>query len=211
MSVKIGLLSDVHATPAPVEQALSIFRKEGVTLSICAGDIAGYGKELEQTLQLLVANQCHLILGNHDSWFLDSPSSASNSWVTSILQEAPFTLDFAIADKSIHVVHASPPSSQLEGIKLLDETGALIQEEKHNWQNKLVAYGYDVLIVGHTHQVFTQQLGRTLLINPGSTLFNHTCAVLSIPELEVKIYPLSNRKPLLSWNWGQYQAGKKNR
>ncbi len=209
MSIRIGILSDVHATPAPVAEAFAIFQNEGVAFSICAGDIAGYGEQLEQTLQLLVANQCHLILGNHDSWFLESPSADTNQWISSIFQQAPFTLDFDVANKSIHVVHASPPSSQLEGIKLLDETGALIQEEKLNWQNRIEAYGYDVLIVGHTHQVITEQLGNTLLINPGSTLFNHTCAILSLPEMEVQIYPLSNRKPLMSWNWGQYQASKK--
>ena len=40
-----------------------------------------------------------------------------------------------------------------------------------------------VLLVGHTHQVFCEQLGNTLVINPGSTRFKRTCAILSLPDL----------------------------
>ncbi len=50
MSTRIGIVSDVHATPAPLRDALSIFKKEGVDRIFCAGDIAGYGKELDQTV-----------------------------------------------------------------------------------------------------------------------------------------------------------------
>ncbi len=38
--MKIGLISDVHATPDPLREALSIFQKEDVDISLCAGDIA---------------------------------------------------------------------------------------------------------------------------------------------------------------------------
>jgi len=48
MSVKIGLISDMHATPGPLKEALSIFREEGVDRILCAGDVAGYGTELDQ-------------------------------------------------------------------------------------------------------------------------------------------------------------------
>ena len=50
----IGLISDVHATPAPVEEALAIFDRAGVEQVFCAGDIAGYRdrlKDLERDLR----------------------------------------------------------------------------------------------------------------------------------------------------------------
>ena len=52
MTVKVGLISDVHATPDPVSEALTIFQHEGVDTILCAGDIAGYRAELEQTVGL---------------------------------------------------------------------------------------------------------------------------------------------------------------
>ncbi|HEC11905.1 MAG TPA: metallophosphoesterase, partial [Acidiferrobacteraceae bacterium] len=42
MPTKIGIISDLHATPAPVAEALSIFDQQGVDEVLCAGDIAGY-------------------------------------------------------------------------------------------------------------------------------------------------------------------------
>ncbi len=205
MSVKIGLISDVHATPDPVKEALSVFQDEHVEFSICAGDIAGYGNELGQTLQLLVDSECQMILGNHDVWFLDSVTTKENKWIADLYNSTPFTLDFLIEGKKIYVVHASPPSSLKNGIKLLDKEGKLLLDQKDQWQTNIEQYGYDVIIVGHTHQVFAEQLGRTLLINPGSTVYNHTCAILTLPEMDVQIFPLSNQEPVLTWNWGMNQ------
>ena len=50
MSTRIGLISDPHATAAPVAEALSLFKAAEVDSIFCAGDIAGYGNELEATL-----------------------------------------------------------------------------------------------------------------------------------------------------------------
>lgn len=205
MSTKIGIISDVHATPEPVEEALSIFKDHDVDLSICAGDIAGYGNELDQTLRLLVDNECQMILGNHDLWFLDAAITKETEWIAECYKNTPLTLDYLLEGKTIYVVHARPPSSQMNGIKLLDEDGKLMPELKDQWRTELEQYAYDVLIIGHTHQVYAEQLGSTLLINPGSTVFNHTCAILTLPEMVVEVFPLSNKEPLLAWNWGMHQ------
>ena len=67
----IGLISDVHATPPPIEEALALFRQASVDMIFCAGDIAGYGDQLEQSVALLVDGGCHTILGNHDLRYLE--------------------------------------------------------------------------------------------------------------------------------------------
>ncbi|MEJ1367267.1 MAG: metallophosphoesterase family protein, partial [Candidatus Sedimenticola sp. (ex Thyasira tokunagai)] len=71
MATKIGIISDPHATPGPVEEALSIFRQEGVERILCAGDIAGYGDSLDETVALLAAHGCQSVIGNHEAWYLD--------------------------------------------------------------------------------------------------------------------------------------------
>ncbi len=53
----IGLISDVHASPEPVAEALAIFSRAGVDQVLCAGDIAGYMDQLEQTITLLVESR----------------------------------------------------------------------------------------------------------------------------------------------------------
>ncbi|MBU1163517.1 MAG: hypothetical protein KKA75_05120 [Proteobacteria bacterium] len=50
--------------------------------------------------------------------------------------------------------------------------------------------------------MFAEQVGKTMVINPGSTKFNNTCVILSLPDMEVRVLPLLNKIPLKIWNWG---------
>ena len=201
--MKIGLISDIHATPQPVAEAFELFRQHNVDLSICCGDIAGYGQELDETVELLLASDCQVISGNHDIWFLDEVVPGHRQWIQDYFAGLPEILDFTAADKRIYVVHAQPPRSNSGGIKLLDEQGEMIPGRKESWASKLQDFNHDVLIVGHTHQVFSEWLGNTLVINPGSTCFNHSCAILTLPELDVQFLALSGKEIQKNWNWSQ--------
>lgn len=99
-----------------------------------------------------------------------------------------------------------PPRSVSRGITLLDQYENVMVEAKERWALELARYKLDVLIVGHTHQVFAEMLGSTLVVNPGSTKFNHTCGVLSLPDCKVQILPLSGKKPCRVWHWGMMSA-----
>ena len=82
MSTQIGILSDIHATPDPLREALDLFEQEQVDEIICVGDISGYGDDLDTTLQILMKTDCHIISGNHDEWLLRAPSrEKKNGWI----------------------------------------------------------------------------------------------------------------------------------
>ena len=85
----IGLISDVHAAPAPVAEALAIFAKAGVDQILCAGDIAGYMDQLDETVKLLVENNCQTIMGNHDLLYLDHLDDEAESAAISFLRQLP--------------------------------------------------------------------------------------------------------------------------
>jgi len=203
--MKLGLISDIHATIDPLKGALAVFEQEQVDAVLCAGDIAGYGEELDQTVELLIESKSQVITGNHEMWFIDSPVSAEHRWIKEYFSGLPSTLAFTIAGQHLYMVHASPPFSNMKGIKLLDQQGSIIADRKQQWTHYLDKFSYDILIVGHTHQVFTERLGNTLVINPGSTKFNHTCMTLSLPEQEVGIFPVSEKTPQKVWNWAQME------
>ena len=205
MSSRIGLISDVHATPEPLQEALSIFSREGVESLLCAGDIAGYGEALDQTVELLISSGCRSIQGNHERWFLERRKDELTAVTRRYLEELPSVVEMTVEGKSLYMVHASPPQSYKEGIRLLDLNGSLINEERQRWTESLAGFEYDVLVVGHTHQVFAEQLGRTLVINPGSTKFNHSCAILTLPEMGLQWFSLSNKAISSVWNWGVNQ------
>jgi putative phosphoesterase len=200
--MKIGLISDVHATPAPVQEALEIFVREGVETVLCGGDIAGYGRRLEPTVDLLVESGCLSVLGNHDQWWLEHSDTVPVGPVADYFRSLPKVVELSFEDRNIYMVHASPPQSLMNGIKLLDENSVLMPEQVDSWADALKGLKMDVLVVGHTHQVFAERLGDVLVVNPGSTRFNHTCAILTLPEMSVEFLPLGGRTPKLTWHLG---------
>ena len=200
----IGLISDVHAAPEPVAEALSIFEKAGVDQVFCAGDIAGYMDELSPTIKLLVDNNCMTIMGNHDLLYVDHNEDETNDNAIAFLKQLPVSYVDIIEGKSIYMVHAEPPDSCHGGIKLLDKNGELMADRIKLWAEKLQSFDYDVLIVGHTHQVFVENIGGILVVNPGSSVFNNCCAILRLPEMTVELFPLSGKKIQKTWNWGEH-------
>ena len=204
VTTRIGLVSDVHSSPEPLRQALEIFRREKVDDIICAGDIAGYYDTLAETIELLAQSKCRAIIGNHDQSYLEEKPSANDLPIREYLQKLPQTLDLEIEQKRIFVVHANPPSEQHGGIKLLDQQGEVKPERIELWADNLSDFDHDILIVGHTHQVYAEQLGPVFVVNPGSTVFNHSCMILSLPDMQVTIYALQNRDIVKCWNFGLF-------
>lgn len=203
MPTKIGLISDTHSSVAPLKEALSIFQRERVDMIICAGDIAGYGEdELTETIDLLLQHQCKMIAGNHDQITDDMRQHDQLDKISTFFDALPDKLELTVEGVRIYVVHAHPPVAQHGGIKLLDPQGQVYADRKAYWDRQLVDFDYDVLIVGHTHQVFAEKIANVLVINPGSTQFNHTCMILNVPEMQVETFALSNMEPVATWNWG---------
>ncbi len=200
----IGLISDVHAAPAPLAEALAIFEKAGVNQVWCAGDIAGYMDEPESTIELLQTHDCRSIIGNHDLLYLDHHEDEKNNAAVNYLKSLPVTHQACIEDKSVYMVHAQPPDGCHGGIKLLDKNGELMVDKVALWTEKLQGFAHDVLVVGHTHQVFIETLGDTLVVNPGSSAFNNSCAILRLPEMTVELFALSGKTILKTWNWGEH-------
>ena len=201
MTTRIGLISDVHASPQPLRQALDIFAREGVDDIICAGDIAGYYDTVAPTIDLMVQSGCKAVVGNHDQSYLEQPPREDDQDVRAYLEALPRRLELEIEGLNVLVVHANPPADLNGGIKLLDQQGDIIEERRQEWAGNLAEIDSDVLIVGHTHQVFALPLGQVFVVNPGSSVFNHSCMILSLPELTVREFALGRRNIVRCWNF----------
>jgi predicted phosphodiesterase len=205
----LGLLSDVHATAAPVQEALALFEQAGVEQVLCAGDIAGYHDELQETVALLAGSGVQAVRGNHDLRYLDRQVGYMQDRAAAYLSRLPAVIDIEIAGKRVYMVHAEPPDAcDGGGIRLLDQDGGVRPERAALWTRQLASCDCDVLVVGHSHQVFAERLGNTLVVNPGSTVFNHSCVILRLPEMTVQVLPLSGLPVRRTWNWAEYMAGK---
>lgn len=204
MSTKIGLLSDPHATPQPVAEALALFRRERVDRVLCAGDIAGYGQALPETVDLLRDAGVVCVLGNHDLWYL-ARHRGENPRVDAFLASLASALEFTIEGCAVYLVHARPPDANRDGIKLRDKQGDIDAAAVADCAAQLAGFGRQLLVVGHTHQVYAERFGPTLVINPGSSAFNHSCAVVALPEMRIEWFPLGGKPISLTWNWGENQ------
>lgn len=200
----IGLISDVHAAPEPLAEALLLFQKAGVDQVFCAGDMAGYMDQLDETINLLVENNCQTIMGNHDLLYLDHHDDEPDNYAVSFLCKLAASFEANIVGKRVYMVHAQPPDGCHGGIKLLDKKGVLQADKIEHWAEKLQTFDYDVLVVGHTHQVYAEVIGGTLVVNPGSSAFNNSCAILRLPEMTVEFLPLSGKSIERTWNWGEH-------
>ncbi len=208
----VGLISDVHAAPKPVEEALTLFSDKGVDLILCAGDIAGYMNQLECTVKLLMDSECRTVVGNHDLSYLKRNRNNNDIDSVKYLRQLPATFKMKIEGKRLYMVHAQPPDACHGGIKLLNKQGGVQLESLEYWSEILKPFDYDVLVLGHTHQVFAEFIGGTLVINPGSSVFNHCCAILRLPEMRVEMFALSGKKIEKTWNWGEHMIyGKQNK
>jgi len=207
----IGLISDVHSTPEPVAEALSIFEREGVDQVFCAGDIAGYRDGVEQTVALLAESGCRSVLGNHDVLYLDHYADEVDDRAVAYFKQLPSSIDTTIEGKRVYMVHAQPPNACLGGIKLRDKTGEVQPDRVAHWAGQLEGFDCDVLVVGHTHQVLAEQVGNILVVNPGSSAFNYSCAILRLPEMTVEVFPLSGKAVANTWNWSDHMLGNPGR
>jgi predicted phosphodiesterase len=89
----------------------------------------------------------------------------------------------------------------MDGMRLLDETGQPLPGELAYWHERLLTLDRELLVVGHTHQLFAERLGDVLVVNPGSTLFNRSCAIVELPSLEVQLLPLPGETARTVWDW----------
>lgn len=161
-------------------------------------------------MALLAANDCRCVLGNHDLEYLEECIDAPDSAAAAFFRQLPLAVDTCIAGRRVYMVHAHPPDACHGGIKLLDREGVLQPDRVEHWTEQLAGFDCDVLVVGHTHQVFAERLGNTLVVNPGSAAFNHSCAILRLPEMTVQVFPLSGRQIEKNWNWADHVMVKTN-
>ena len=208
MSYKLGLVSDVHATARPLAQALELLTEQGVDQIVCLGDIAGYGVELEETVKLLERYHCQSILGNHDLWYMDKHADDPNDYARQYFTQLPRYYQLNEQGLELYFVHANPPDALMGGIRLYDENGQLLPQQIREWTQALQGFDFEFLFVGHTHQYFDQVLANTRVINPGSTMFNNSCAMLSLPEQKLEYFSLNDRPLIRSWNWSKVFANK---
>ena len=143
-------------------------------------------------------------LGNHDHGYLKKHEGNGADSTAAYFSTLPTFIDMTLDGRRVYMVHAEPPAACHGGIKLRDRTGEVQADRVAEWAERLKSFAPDVLVVGHTHQVFAEQVGDTLVVNPGSAAFNYSCAILRLPSMNVETYALSGQAIKTTWNWSDF-------
>lgn len=140
----IGVMSDSHDNLYAIEKALKVFREHDIDMLVHLGDIISpfaLAKILELPVKIVV------VTGNNDGDILQLKEIALKGGAT--LKQFMHTM--IINNKRFLLTH---------GFGAKDQTRSYVEALALTGQ-------YDVVLFGHTHEVYTAQIGKTLVLNPG--------------------------------------------
>ncbi|PTX94697.1 metallophosphoesterase [Verrucomicrobia bacterium LW23] len=64
--MRFGIFADVHSNLEALEAVLEDMQAQGVTNTVCLGDIVGYNASPRECLEIVRALGCPIVKGNHD-------------------------------------------------------------------------------------------------------------------------------------------------
>jgi putative phosphoesterase len=170
--MRILIVSDMHAN-WPALEAI----QEPFDWCFCLGDIVDYGTHPRECIRWAQRHAHFAVRGNHDHGVAQHvPSSGGGGfrYLTSVsrplhsnllnvmerryLASLPTHQTLTLGGKRWFLAHATPRDP-------MDEYAPYDAEY---WEKRLANVQADFVCVGHTHQQFILQVGKTLVVNPGS-------------------------------------------
>lgn len=145
--MKIGIISDTHNNLELTKKALGIFKAQGVTLVLHAGDITS-----PKMLKLFKDFDCKFILGNGDIDVEDLNSEAE-------------TLGFGCIEEAC--------TFEMQGKKFILFHGNNVPF----FRDAVASGKYDYIVKGHTHFFENYMSGKTRVINPGCLYGSDDCSI----------------------------------
>jgi predicted phosphodiesterase len=181
--MRLAALSDVHGNAAALRAVLTDVDRRGVEAVVVCGDLAVYGPEPLEVLELLQARRDVLcIRGNTDRYLVErrtfDVAGAEPSWQRGLLDVFPWTAErigaeglrlLASLPAQLHIplaaggeilfVHGSPRS---------DEEGIYAEGNGADLAAAIAGTRVNLLVCGHTHHPCGGRAGSTRVLNPGS-------------------------------------------
>lgn len=184
MSLRIALVSDIHGNVAALEAALAEIEQAKPDRIVVLGDLVLNGPrpvEAVDAVMALESGGAMVIAGNTDIAVADGDYTAAFPWLDEVpeghraasewareqlredqleyLRRLPAERRLAFDDELVLATHASP-GSQTAGLPADLDPAVTVQ--------RVTRTDARVICCGHTHVADVRELGRKLLVNPGS-------------------------------------------
>lgn len=184
MGITLALLSDVHGNVAALDAALSDIKASRADRIVILGDLALNGARPAETVARVMeldAAGAIVIAGNTDIAVADGDYAAAFPWLDEVpsahqaaaewardqladeqldyLRRLPAERRLWSGDDLVLACHASP-GSQTSGLPADLDASLTVQ--------RVTRTDARVIACGHTHVADSRELGRKLIVNPGS-------------------------------------------
>jgi putative phosphoesterase len=184
MAHRLAVVADIHGNIAALDAALKDIRRHKPDRLLIAGDlvlngprpaeVVGRVRELDAEGALVVQGNTDICVADFDfaaafPWMEDVPASqrAAAEWAHEQLSDAdldylrrlPAERRLWLADEMVLLCHASP-GSQTSGLPLDLDPAVTVE--------RVTRTDARVICCGHTHVADVRELGRKLIVNPGS-------------------------------------------
>lgn len=156
MTLRYGLVSDVHANLAALRRALDALAAAGVDQILCAGDVVGFGPQPNECVSVLAQAGIPTVAGNHDLMAIGrlEPPAVEVAQVSTAFTSA------ALGEAERAWLGALPPSLDAPGVVVAH--GALDSAQRYVTTPAASAAQLAemsrrspdarVLVLGHTHR-----------------------------------------------------------
>ena len=176
--MKLALLGDIHGNDRALAAVLDAALEANVDRLLITGDLVGYYFAPAKVLELLSKWVRDVVCGNHevmlaasrtDPDYLATVETRYGSGVRIAIEQ----LDLKQLDELCALPH--PLELEIDGLRILLCHGSPWDLDHYIYPDlgpellvRCASGNYDLIVMGHTHYPMLKEIGKTLLVNPGS-------------------------------------------
>lgn len=176
--MKLGLLGDIHGNDFALQAVLAAASSCGVEKLLITGDLVGYYYAPLKVLDLLQPWDRHVVRGNHEDMLNTARSDPEflaqmDARYGTGLRAAIEQLGMQQLDELCNLPH--PLELDIDGCRILLCHGAPWNIDQYVYSDaqpalleRCAIQEFDLIVLGHTHYPMLHQIGKTLVVNPGS-------------------------------------------
>lgn len=176
--MKLGLLGDIHGNDFALQAVLAAAASSGVEKLLITGDLVGYYYAPLNVLEQLQPWDRHVVRGNHEDMLNTARSDPEflaqmDARYGTGLRTAIEQLGMRQLDELCNLPH--PLELNIDGCRILLCHGAPWNIDQYVYSDaqpalleRCAIQELDLIVLGHTHYPMLHQIGKTLVVNPGS-------------------------------------------
>ncbi|MGY3923298.1 metallophosphatase family protein [Aeromonas jandaei] len=161
----IAILTDIHGNFPALEAVVEDAQSQGATEFISLGDVAGYGAQVPECIDLLKELSAINILGNHDRYIINNENCPRSRVVSQIIAMQKSSL----GDRHLAWLENSVNKIEFEDVLMVHGGPDDLQDQYlYQLHRDLIPVGKRWLFSGHTHVQSLVYFDNGCYCNPGS-------------------------------------------